>query len=100
MSAKTDQQSVVKITNPAGESRTILVKLSVIIELEEQTGMPVLLRSQQGYAGPALRISYKVGRDNGIIPPDVSFADFVDDDAWLIDYSPTESPVADAEGNA
>ncbi len=97
-----------EITNPSGESRTILVPPSLQIRLEQKHRQPLLAQSLEGFIGSAALIAYEVGLDDGFIPKTVSFTEFVDaDPGWeisLVDPGtqiPTaidpDSP-ADAEG--
>lgn len=90
-----------KITNPAGESRTIAVKPSLQVKLEERLGMPVWQRFIDGYTGAFDRLAFLVGQDDGLIPADMTFDDFIDsDDEWQVDIVSLGTPVVDAEGNA
>jgi len=93
---------VLVITTPAGERHEILVKKSAQVRLEERTGRPILAQVAQSYVGAADRLAYEIGTENGIIPKDLTFDDFLDsDDEWLVDIIPPEVDVAvDGSGNA
>lgn len=81
----------VMITPPGGEPVTVPVKRSTQVRLEEELGVPVLARIQQGFTGSLHRFAYAVGRDHGVIPESLSFDDFLDtDDEWEFELVPPD----------
>jgi len=84
----TKRAFTIRITNPDGTtSREIPVKPSTIIHLEERMGVPLAQRIDDGYTGAFARLGYEVGQSAGVIPDDMTFDDFVDEDGWVIDVT-------------
>lgn len=85
---------VLRLTNPAGESRDIPVKPSLAIRAEERAGAPLWTRVGEGYTGAMARFGWEVGREEGFIPASVDFDDFVDaDPGWEIDVLHTPAAI-------
>jgi hypothetical protein len=93
----------VVITPPNGERTEIPIKKSVQVKLEERLRRPIMAQVSEGYIGAPERLAYEVGVDNGVIPKELSFDDFIDsDEEWVIDLIPPEvdDVSLDGQGNA
>ena len=82
------------ITPDGGEPATIVVSKMDTLLVERELGQPVILRAQEGYFEPLLRLAYKAATREQAVPAGTTFEQFVD--GWDVSLETPE----DESGNA